>query len=126
MRVIGSTGRPRATAEALLAELKGAHWPGLKLVLVAPAGNGGEISVMVSGAREPLLTRPAFGPAFGEEGRRSLGELVAEFRRRGAKGPYEAVLPPGRLGALSDQGPGLAARIEAVKNPADPAAWSAG
>ncbi len=129
MRIVGSTGRPEVSKDALLKALKGAHWPRLSLTLVAP-GQGARhqtgYAALVLGTPEPVLTRVAFGPAFGEAGRRALAELLEAFAKHGTRRLYEAALSPGELAALTEGETALLARVAAAKNPLSPERVPAG
>ncbi len=129
MRIVGSPGQPRASKEALLKALKGAHWPGLSLILVTPwQGNREEAgyALLVLGAPEPVLTRMAFGPAFGPTGRKALAEVLEAFAKHGARRFYEAALSPGELAALTEGETALLTRVAAAKNPLSPERVPAG
>ena len=122
MRVAGTPGRPEATLKALQAALKGAHWPKIALVLVTPRPDqrqNAPYAVLIAGAAEPIVTPPAFGPAFGEAGVRALGELLAWAREHKARGLFEAAAAPGEIASLpADER--LFGRLVAAKNPLHP------
>lgn len=128
MKLVGNPGNPRATKAALLRALKGAHWPKLSLTLVGPwqgTRDRAAYAVFVFGTETPIATYPAFGPAFDEEGKKALAELLGELAGRGVNRVYEATLAPGRLAELAQAGPELAHEVFAARNPADPAIWRA-
>jgi len=120
MLVLGLPGDPSATLGELERALKGAHWPSLALVLLTPRpGERRRYAALVLGARETLLSHPAFGPGYGEEGARALFELVRLFIERGARGVYEAGLSPGLVAALLSGEARLVSRVKSAKNPLD-------
>ena len=123
MRIVGSTGLPHASREALLKALKGVHWPSLSLTLVGPWQGCREetgYALLVLGTPEPVLTRVAFGPAFGKTGKEALSEIIETFTKHGVRRFYEAALSPGELAALFEGETALLARVAAAKNPLSP------
>ncbi len=128
MKLVGTPGNPKATKEALIQALKGAHWPKLSVTLVGPWQGEREraaYAVFVFGTPEPVATYPAFGPALGPEGEAELAELLGFLEAHGVTRLYEAALAPGRLAELAQAGPELAQEVFAARNPADPAIWRA-
>ncbi len=128
MKLVGDPGNPKATREALLAALKGAHWPRISVTLVGPWQGDREetiYAVFVFGTPEPIVTYPVFGPAQGPEGVAELSALLQELEKRGVRRLYEAALAPGRLAELAQAGPELALEVFAARNPADPGIWRA-
>ncbi len=120
MRIVGSVGLPEVSKAALLEALKGAHWPRLSLTLVAPWQGARErtgYAALVFGTPEPVLTPPAFGPAYGEAGERALAELLEVFAKHGVRRIFEAALAPGELAALTEGEEALLARAAAARNP---------
>ncbi len=125
----GCIGRPQRTLEALSQSLKGAHWPKLSLTLIAPRQDDraqAAYAAMILGTAEPILTPPAFGPAFGEAGRKALAELLEMLQKHQVKRLYEAVASPGELATLGAADEGLIARLVAARNPLHPERVPAG
>ncbi len=128
MELIGSYGRPKHTLAALRDALKGAHWPKLQVTLVTTwQGERKALpyAIFIEGYKTPILTQPAFGGAFGDEGRTALAELVRWLSAQGVRHFYEAVLEPGRFTELTSTDPEAVATLTAIRNPADPWIWRA-
>jgi len=128
MKLVGTPGSPKATREALLTALKGAHWPKVSVTLVGPwqgDREGAVYAVFVFGTPEPMATYPVFGPGQGAEGVDELMVLLKELQKRGVQRLYEAALAPGRLAELAQAGPEIAEEVFAARNPADPGIWRA-
>jgi len=129
MRIAGSIGRPEETLKALSENLKGAHWPKLSLTLVAPRQDDRAhvaYAAMILGTAEPILTPPAFGPAFGEAGKQALRELLELLAKHQVKKLYEAVASPGELATLTAADERLVKRLAAARNPLHPERVPAG
>jgi len=129
MRIAGTIGRPEATLKALLESLKGAHWPKLSLTLVTPRQDDrshAPYAAMILGTAEPIVTPPAFGPTFGEEGTRALRELVAFLEKHEVKRLYETVASPGEMAELEAADERLILRLAAARNPLHPERVPAG
>jgi len=129
MERIGFRGLPKETLEKLLPRLKKLHLPSLKVILVTDYQGRRERAryrVFLVGGKHALLSEDAFGPAYGEEGRRALTELIERLRKGGAYNFKEAVLPPDVYSTLDELDPGtLRERLLANANPADPALFAA-
>ncbi len=129
MERIGFKGLPKETLEALRPRLKKLHLPSLKVVLVTDRQGQRERAryrVLLIGGKHALLTEDAFGPAHGEDGVRTLAQLIEILRKGGAFNFKEAVLPPDVYAALDAMDEGAAReRLLANANPADPALYAA-
>ncbi len=123
MRIAGSVGLPEETLKALTQSLKGAHWPKLALVLITPRQDDrahAPYAAMILGTAEPILTPPAFGPAFGEAGTRALAELLQFLAKHQVKRLFETVASPGEMAALPAADEALVLRLAAARNPLHP------
>ncbi len=128
MEIIGFRGAPELTLKALQDALKNTHFPSLIVTLVTDwqdQRDRARYALFIRGPKTPILTEDAFGPAFGEAGRRALAEAVAWLEQKGVRKFYEAVLPPSEYQGVFDLEPEEAyRRLVASANPTDTAIYS--
>ncbi len=125
MERIGLRGAPRLSLEALKEALRKARLGDTRVYLLTDwqdHRDRARYALLLHG-RKDLLVPDAFGPAF-PGGQEALAEAIAFLEALGARRFYEAVIPPGELGALLDGPPeALLARVLAAANPVDPALY---